>query len=89
MHLWLYARPNDIDWGEAPATEYKNRSMGTTPDLVATLQHDGGKAVVALRVNAGMGTTVRSVTAQSWMSYPHSDERHPNEFAQDYLDAKK
>jgi hypothetical protein len=89
IHVWFYGRPEDVDWGEVPATEYQRTGFSPrTRDLMALLQHGDSKATVIVRVNNG-AEKASSITAQSWVTYAHPDERHPNEVADDMLNAKK
>lgn len=89
VHVWFYGLPDDVDWGEVVATEYRYTPMSITPDLVATLQHNDAKAIVAIRVENGSGEDIMSISVQSWMSWTHPDEKHVNEAARDSMLRKK
>lgn len=88
VHVWFYGRPDDVDWGEATATEYKNVPMNRTPDLAVVMRHGDAKAIITVRVNGAVNEKINQLKVQSWVSYTHSDEKHQNEAAQDMLKSK-
>lgn len=51
----------DIPREYETATVSRLEIMDATPDLVATFHHDGGTAIVGLRVGAGMGQATTRV----------------------------
>lgn len=85
-HVWFYGRPDDVDWGEAPLTQYRKDSNPTqAPELTMQLEHGDAKSIIA--IHAGLyGTKVRSIEVKSWTSWLHQDNRHQNEVAEDRLE---